>query len=112
MVPDLQEKLAKKQMKFQVNPPAAPHFSGAWEHKIQSLKKGLQVVVGTQSLHGDFLVTLLIEVKSILNAKSLDYVSSDIVDPDPVTPNMLLMGRQDASLPQVSYAPDTLTRGC
>lgn len=110
MVPDLQERLAKNQIKFQFNPPAAPHFGGAWEREIQSVKKALQVVVGQQSLHEDVLLTLLIEVEGILNAKPLGYVSSDIADPDPVTPNMLLMGRRDASLPQVSYAPDTLTR--
>ena len=110
MVPDLQERLAKNQIKFQFNPPAAPHFGGAWEREIQSVKKALQVVVGKQSLHEDILLTLLIEVEGILNAKPLGYVSSDIADPEPVTPNMLLMGRRDASLPQVSYAPDTLTR--
>lgn len=48
-------------------------------------------------------------MEGILNAKPLGYVSSDS-DPDPVTPSMLLMGRQDASLPQVAYAPDNLTR--
>lgn len=110
MAPELQQRLSKNQIKFQFNPPAAPHFGGTWEREIQSVKKALQVVVGTQSLQEDILLTLLIEVEGILNAKPLGYVSSDIADPDPVTPNMLLMGRRDASLPQVSYAPDTLTR--
>lgn len=41
MEPQLQEKLAKQQIKFQFNPLAAPHFGGTWEHEIQSLKKAL-----------------------------------------------------------------------
>ena len=110
MVQDLQERLAKNWIKFKFNPPAAPHFGGAWEHEIQSVKKALQVVVGTQPLHEDTLSTLLVEVEAILNAKALGYVSANLADPDPKTPNMLLMGRRDTSLPQVSYAPDTLTR--
>lgn len=48
------------------------------------------------------------EVESILNAKPLGYVSSDVADLDPVTPNLLLMGRRDASLPQVLYDSNNL----
>ncbi len=48
----------------------------------------------------------MIEIEGILNSKPLGYVSSDIADPDPVTPNLLLMGRHDASLPLVTY-PDS-----
>lgn len=40
----------------------------------------------------------------------MGYVSSDVADPDPVTPNVLLMGRRDASLPQAIYAPDPLSK--
>ncbi|KAL1273037.1 hypothetical protein QQF64_028899 [Cirrhinus molitorella] len=46
---------------------------------------------------------LLLEVEGILNSKPLGYVSSDVADLDPVTPSLLLMGRRDASLPQVLY---------
>lgn len=110
MEPQLQERLTENQIKFRLNPPASPHFGGVWEREIQSVKKSLQVVIGAQVLQEEVLLTLLIEVEGILNAKPLGYVSSDVSDPDPVTPSMLLMGRQDASLPQVAYAPDNLTR--
>ncbi|KAE8295207.1 Extracellular calcium-sensing receptor [Larimichthys crocea] len=109
MESQLQERLVGKQIKFCFNPPASPHFGGVWEREIQSVKKSLQVVIGAQVLQEEVLLTLLIEVEGILNAKPLGYISSDR-DPDPVTPSMLLMGRQDASLPQVTYAPDKLTR--
>lgn len=102
MGPQLQERLAKQRIKCQFNPPAAPHFGGAWEHEIQSVKKALQVVFGAQSFQEEVLLTVLVEVEGILNVKLLGYVSSDIADPDPMTPNMLLMGRRDSSLPQVS----------
>ncbi len=44
----------------------------------------------------------------MLNSKPLGYVSSNISDSDPISPNILLMGRRDASLPQVLYADSEL----
>lgn len=53
------------------------------------------------SLQEEVPLTVFIEVECILNAKPQGYVSSDMADPDPVTPNVLLMGWQDASLVHV-----------
>ncbi|XP_028296698.1 uncharacterized protein LOC114458488 [Gouania willdenowi] len=103
MEPQLQEKLSEQSITFHFNPPHAPHFGGAWEREIRSVKSALQVVLQGQSVSEDLLHTVLIEVEGILNSKPLGYVSSDIADIDPITPNMLLMGRRDASLPQAVY---------
>ncbi|XP_049329393.1 uncharacterized protein LOC111189354 [Astyanax mexicanus] len=100
---DLQAQLAGHQIKFAFNPPGAPHFGGCWEREIRSVKSALQVTLGAQAVTEEVLRTLLIEVEGILNSKPLGYTSSDLADPDPVTPNILLMGRRDASLPQVVY---------
>ncbi|TWW53147.1 hypothetical protein D4764_0275540, partial [Takifugu flavidus] len=110
MEPQLQKSSASHQIIFRFNPLASPHFGGIWEREIRSVKRALQVVIGAQAVPENVLLTVLIEVEGILNAKPLGYVSSDVADPDPVTPSMLLMGRRDASLPQVSYVPDAITR--
>lgn len=55
--------------------------------------------MGAQPVHEE----VLLEVETILNSKPLGYVSADITDIDPVTPNSLLMGPPDGSLPQVVY---------
>lgn len=111
LVPDLQAKLAKQQIHFQFNPPSAPHFGGTWEREIRTLKNALQVTVGTQSVSEEVLRTVLVEIEAILNSKPLGYTSSDIADPDPITSNLLLMGRPDTALPQVVYADtELLTR--
>jgi len=101
--PAIKEKLSEQSISFQFNPPYAPHFGGAWEREIRSVKSCLQVVLKDQIVSDEVLLTVLIEVEGILNSKPLGYVSSEISDADPVTPNLLLMGRRDASLPQVVY---------
>ncbi|XP_026101675.1 uncharacterized protein LOC113073009 [Carassius auratus] len=104
----LQEQLARQQIKFRFNPPGSPHFGGTWEREIKSIKSALQVILQDHTVAEPVLQTVLIEVEGILNAKPLGYLSSDAADPDPVTPNLLLMGRRDASLPQAVYASSDL----
>lgn len=99
MTPALQERLARQQIKFCFNPPAAPHFSGVWEREVRSVKSALYSCVGAKPVPEEVLLTVLLEVEAIINSKPLGYVSSDIADIEPVTPNSLLMGRPDGSLP-------------
>lgn len=95
--------LAKHQIDFRFNPPNAPHFGGVWEREVRSVKAALYATIQTHSVPEEVLRTVLTEVEGILNSKSLGYVSTDVADPDPVTPNLLLMGRLDPSLPQLVY---------
>ncbi|KAK7916727.1 hypothetical protein WMY93_012488 [Mugilogobius chulae] len=104
----LQNQLADQQIEFRFNPPGSPHFGGTWEREIKTIKAALQVVLRDQTVAEPVLQTVLIEVEGLLNAKPLGYISSDAADPDPVTPNLLLMGRRDASLPQAIYASSDL----
>ncbi|XP_061915788.1 uncharacterized protein LOC133658143 [Entelurus aequoreus] len=105
MEPQLREQLAEHQISFRFNPPSAPHFGGTWEREVKSIKTALRVVLKDQTVPEPVLLTTLIEVEGIMNAKPLGYLSSDASDPDPVTPNLLLMGRHDSSLPQAIYDP-------
>lgn len=100
---ELQGHLGSQQIKFFFNPPGAPHFGGCWEREIRSIKTALQVTLGAQTVTEEVLRTVLLEIEGILNSKPLGYTSSDISDVDPITPNCFLIGRRDASLPQVVY---------
>lgn len=62
------------------NPPGAPHFGGAWEREIRSVKSALYATVGAQSVTEEVLRTVLTEVEGILNSKPLGYLSSDVSD--------------------------------
>lgn len=101
--PELKVQLASQQIQFSFNPPSSPHFGGCFEREIRTLKQSLLATLGAQTVTEEVLRTVLIEIEGIMNSKPLGYVSSDIPDPDPVTPNTLLMGRPDTSLPQIVY---------
>ncbi|XP_073770437.1 uncharacterized protein [Danio rerio] len=103
MAAELQQLLAKQKIAFHFNPPAAPHFGGAWEREIRSVKSALYTIIGAQSISDEVLHTVLLEVEAILNAKPLGYTSSNVADVDAITPNVLLMGRPDGALPQIVY---------
>ncbi len=92
MQPTLRDQLAKEQIRFRLNPPSAPHFGGSWEREVRSVKTALRTTLGAQIITEEVLRTVLVEIEGILNSRPLGYVSSDIADPDPVTPNSLLMG--------------------
>ena len=110
MAPQLKDQLAEHQIRFHFNPPSAPHFGGTWEREIKCIKTALRVVLNEQTVPEPVLQTMLAEVEGIMNAKPLGYLSSDAMDPEPVTPNLLLMGRHDSSLPQAIYGPGDLGR--
>ena len=98
MEPSLRQGLSKYQVRFVFNPPLSPHFGGTWEREIKSVKSGLKTILNDQVVQEPVLTTLLMEIEGILNSKPLGYVSTDVMDVDPVTPNVLLMGRRDPSL--------------
>ena len=109
MTEEVRDRLAEKQVKFIFNPPNAPHFGGAWEREIRSIKNILHTVLGQQVPNDEVLRTVLAEIESIMNSRPLGYTSSDVADLDPVTPYLLLTGRRDSALPQTVYDPAELT---
>lgn len=64
--------------------------------------------LGTQSVTFEVLYTMSVEIEGILNSKPMGYTSSNISNLDPITPNSLLMGRPDSSLPPVIYPESEL----
>ena len=108
MPPQLQKQLEEQKINFWFNQPAVPHFGGTFEREVKSVKTALRVILKEQSVPEPILQTLLVEVEGILNVKPLGYVSTHVADLDPITPNMLLMGRRDSSLLQTLYDNEDL----
>ena len=91
--------LSRRGVSWNFNPPAAPHFGGSWERMVQSAKRALTLILNEQTLTDEILVTALTKVESLLNGRPLTHVSVDPADPEPITPNHLLLGRPNPHIP-------------
>ncbi|KFD68223.1 hypothetical protein M514_19705 [Trichuris suis] len=95
----ISEYMAQRGVKWQFNPPGAPHFGGAWERLIRSVKRPLSVALSGQRLTDEVLQTVIVKVEGLLNGRPLIHVSHHPNDEKPLTPNHFLLGRPYAMIP-------------
>ena len=86
-------------IEWSFNPPHAPHMGGAWERLIRSVKDILRHLVGDRLLTDEELTSFLCEAERILNDRPLTRMGSDAQDPTPLTPNHLLLLRDNDCTP-------------
>ncbi|XP_028159127.1 uncharacterized protein LOC114351958 [Ostrinia furnacalis] len=73
-------------------PPASPHWGGAWERLIRSVKTSLKVVLKERAPREEVLSTLFAEVENIVNSRPLSHVSVEPGSDESLTPNHFLLG--------------------
>ncbi|XP_043219625.1 uncharacterized protein LOC122380499 isoform X1 [Amphibalanus amphitrite] len=106
------DELSQRQIDWRFNPPNASHKGGVWERLVSSVKRALRVVLGNQCVSEEVLCTVLTEIEFVLNSRPLTYVSTDIGDPEPLTPNHFVLGYPEAAFPPGIFAEsDVLGRG-
>ena len=75
------------------NPPHASHFGGVWERQIGAVRRVLDAMllgIGHAQPTHELLVTLMAEVSGIVNSRPIAVIPSDVDEPQPVTPAMVL----------------------
>jgi hypothetical protein len=85
--------------------PYAPHTMGVVERLVGSVKRGLASVLceqSTVSINDETFNTLAIKVEGIINSRPLTYVSNDVDDLRPITPNDFLLPMCARELPPIS----------
>ena len=92
-------KLSRKGVNWHFNPPGASHHGGIWERLIRSFRRIFTAVTRSTPLDDQALITFAAEVEAILNDRPLTPVSAYSKDLNALTPNALLKGSIDASLP-------------
>ncbi|XP_063436301.1 uncharacterized protein LOC134717737 [Mytilus trossulus] len=80
-------------------PNRAPWFGGMWERMIGLTKISLKKVLGRAHVNNETLRTVLTEIEATLNDRPVTYISTDIRDPEPLTPSHLIHGRRITTLP-------------
>ena len=106
---DLAETLSRKGIEWKFIPKRAPWFGGFWERLIGLTKSTLKKTLGRIHATLESLQTIVIEVEAILNDRPLTYASSDINDPQPITPAHLLYGRRIVPLPHSTVHRDEIS---
>ena len=106
---DLANTLSKQGVTWKFIPKRPPWYGGFWERLIGLTKSCLKKVLNRAHINLLTLQTLVVEIEAILNDRPLTYVSSDVRDPDPLTPADLLYGRRITSLPYRHVEEDELT---
>ena len=91
--------LLQKGISWNFNAPTASHHGGVWERLIRSTRRIMLGLTKEQVLSDDGLATLLTEVESILNGGPLTRTSTDPKDLTCLTPNHLLLLKDQQSLP-------------
>ena len=92
-----------------LNSPHASHLGGAWEPPICTIRRVLDAMfaeLGSHQLTHVLLVTLMAEVTAIVNARPISALPTDVDEPQPLSPSMLLtMKTRALSPPPGNFVP-------
>ena len=92
--PKLNQFLSSKGVQWKFIAERSPWQGGIWERMVRSVKRCLVKVVGRAMLSYFELVTILVEIEGVINARPLTYVLDDIDGVSyPLTPSHLINGR-------------------
>ncbi|XP_046808365.1 uncharacterized protein LOC124420198 [Lucilia cuprina] len=94
--------LSSKGVQWHFIPPSAPHFGGAWESTVKSMKYHLKRTIGQATLNYEELTTLLTRIEALLNSRPLVQADSDGLPY--INSGHFLVGRPLNALPEVDVS--------
>ena len=106
---EVKEELGRRGVTWQFIPKRAPWYGGFWERLVGLTKTTIKKVLGRRHVSLQTLETIVVEIEAILNDRPLTFVSSEMGDPEPLTPAHLLHGRRITCLPHEMVDVDELT---
>ncbi|KAH8328785.1 hypothetical protein KR067_013450, partial [Drosophila pandora] len=98
------------EIKWNFNPPGAPHMGGAWQRLIRSIKIVLKSISPNYSFNDESLRNAMMNAEYVINSRPLTFVSLDANDDDALTRNHLLLGSADGYKPIVTKDSDARQR--
>ena len=99
----VQDSTANDGVKWQFNPPLAPHFSGVHEIMIKAAKKAIKSILGEADITDEELLSAVVGAEGLINSRPLTYQSANASDIVPLTPNHFLFGQMGGQ-----FAPDSV----
>ena len=89
----LKESIRNKGIKWNFNPPLAPHFGGVYETMIKAAKKAIFAILQNADVNDEELLTAFTGAESLINSRPLTYQTANPKDNVPLTPNHFLIGQ-------------------
>jgi len=99
----VQDFLATEGCEWKFIPQHGPHFGGLWEAAVKSMKYHLRRTLGSQVATYEELCTLLFEIETCLNFRSLCALSDDPFNPTYLYPGHFLIGEPLTQLPATDF---------
>lgn len=88
---EISDFLYKNDVVWKFNVPHSSHMGGVWERMIGIVRRILDnMLINTKELTHDVIVTLMAEVCAIVNSRPLVPISTDVNNPDVLSPATLL----------------------
>ena len=104
----LKQTLNRQGVNWKFIPKRVPWFGEFWECLIGLTKNAVKKVLGRAFISLSTLQTIMVEIEAHLNNRPLTYVSSEIDDPEPLTPAHLLYGRCIITLSHAQFEDEEI----
>jgi DNA-binding transcriptional regulator YiaG len=85
--------LAVQRIRWNFNPPIAPHFGGVFEIMIKAAKRATYAILSKADVSDEELQSAFVGAEALLNNRPLTYQSADNNDLMPLTPGHFLYGQ-------------------
>ncbi|GFS74814.1 integrase catalytic domain-containing protein [Trichonephila clavipes] len=99
-------RVAEEKIQWKFNPLSAPWWGGWWERLVQMTNAILRKILGRAALDYEELITVLCDCDRVINSRPFPYVSEDVDDVSPLTPEMFLREIPESGVPDI----DTVVR--
>ena len=106
----IKSQLQQQNITWKIHPPLAPHFGAIWKSLIQSAKRTLIIILGSQKLKAEIFQTVVAETEGLLKSRPITYVSSDTNDEEALTPNRFLLRRPYSPLAPLTSTNRTFSK--
>ena len=104
----VQESLGNQGIEWKFIPCRAPWYGGYWERLVGLTKNALKKTLGRAYVTLPSLQTLVVEIEAHLNNRPLTYVTSELNEPEPLTPSHILYGRMINTVPHPLTTEDEI----
>lgn len=91
----INDQLSLKGFTWKFIPPASPHFGGVYERKVQSVKRVLNVALSELFPNDETFATAISHVINTINNTPIGEISSDATEARALTPNDLILGKNN-----------------